>query len=243
MVWKARPVISSNTDSNPTKITLDFPQEILARCRRLIPILLKAKSMDKYKESYLRDDKLYIDGKTYTVDTLEHLPDSLDAKSIATKSYENLTMFWGQNSPLSNHHPTEILIDGTLYNCVEQYYTHSMAVHAGDFHRADTIMSTTDPVIQKHTVKGMKTSADWNDISVEIMRTAITAKFTQNADLKYFLLQTGTTDLVEASPHDNFWGAGLSMDSPDIVDKSKWKGKNMLGKLLTTLRNSMRENS
>ena len=116
-----------------------------------------------------------------------------------------------------------------------------MASQSGDHTRTKSIMQQSDPVMQKRCVKGMPVHPDWNqNMSITVMSEGIRAKFTQNRRLMDYLLQTGTTELVEAAPYDSFWGVGLPMNSPDILDKSKWKGKNMLGTLLTKLRDSLK---
>ena len=40
--------------------------------------------------------------------------------------------------------------------------------------------------------------------------------------------------LVEASPYDNIWGIGISVK--DAFEGKEWQGNNLLGKLLTKLR-------
>jgi ribA/ribD-fused uncharacterized protein len=238
LVWKARPGYQPHTGTRPThfRITQDYPQEILARRRRLIPILNKAKQTSGYEASFLRDDKLTVNNVTYTVDTIRYLPEALDPRNIATKQEGNITAFWSQNSPLSNHHPSRFIIDGVRYNSVEQRYMQSMALHAKDLHRAHKVMSAEDPVMQKRVMQGLTKSESWKKAAIPAMKAALTAKFTQNPDLADFLLRTGESELVEAAPTDNFWGAGISMDSPQIYDKTNWKGKNMLGQMLVEVR-------
>jgi ribA/ribD-fused uncharacterized protein len=66
---------------------------------------------------------------------------------------------------------------------------------------------------------------DWEDVKVDIMRKALEAKFTQIPELTKLLKDTGSRELIEASPKDSYWGYGR--------DK---KGQNMLGKLLMEIR-------
>ncbi|WP_374729478.1 NADAR domain-containing protein [Caballeronia calidae] len=54
------------------------------------------------------------------------------------------------------------------------------------------------------------------------------------------LLATAPTELVEASPHDVIWGAGLGEHHPDITDKSKWRGQNLLGQALMKVRDTLK---
>lgn len=55
------------------------------------------------------------------------------------------------------------------------------------------------------------------------------------------LLETGDQILVECNPKDSIWGIGLSVDNPDALDESKWKGQNLLGKILMQIREELRQ--
>jgi ribA/ribD-fused uncharacterized protein len=66
---------------------------------------------------------------------------------------------------------------------------------------------------------------DWESVKLNIMETAIRAKFTQHANLRDLLIKTGDDILVEDNPHDYFWGCG--------ADGS---GQNNQGKLLMKVR-------
>jgi ribA/ribD-fused uncharacterized protein len=66
------------------------------------------------------------------------------------------------------------------------------------------------------------------------------AKFSQNEDLKQVLLNTGDTILAESNPYDKIWAIGIYENNRDAVSPSKWKGINLLGKILTDLRGKFR---
>ena len=144
-------------------------------------------------------------------------------------------------SPLSNHYPCCFTLDEIAYNCNEQYFMHQKAKYAGDHQTAMEILATSDPVAQLNIAKRVviKNKLEWYSISQKVMTYGLRAKFEQNPDIYDFLKSTGTTELVEASQYDTFWGIGLSIRSPQISNKSMWKGKNTLGKLITEIRDTM----
>lgn len=80
----------------------------------------------------------------------------------------------------------------------------------------------------------------WESCCQEIAERGIMEKFSQNEDLKQQLLSTYPKTLVEASPHDKIWGIGLSQDDPNAWNKLTWRGKNLLGEILTTVRDRLR---
>ena len=218
------------------RISQDFPLEIAARRRRFIPVLKLAKTIPEYKNTYLRDDKLTVNGVTFTTETMHLLPPALDPRFIATQKKESYIAFWGINSPLSNHHPAKFWVNNTVYNCVEQRYMHSMAIHAGDRVKAHQIMMSDDPVVQKRTTRGIPLTNEWKKQRNTVMAEALRAKFKQIPDLRDFLLNTKDQELVEASPTDAYWGCGLGMNSPLLPFKENWTGHNMLGTLLCDIR-------
>ena len=70
--------------------------------------------------------------------------------------------------------------------------------------------------------------ADWERVKVDVMRTALRAKFTQHAAARELLLSTGRARLVENSPNDYVWGNGRD-----------GSGSNLLGVILAELRDEL----
>lgn len=73
-----------------------------------------------------------------------------------------------------------------------------------------------------------KLRRDWEPAKVEVMRKAVLAKFTQHEELRSLLLSTGETKLMEHTENDDYWGDGDG------------RGKNMLGRILMQVRESLR---
>ena len=64
-------------------------------------------------------------------------------------------------------------------------------------------------------------------------------KFGQNDELKTYLLNTGNSIIVEASPVDRIWGIGLKGIDPRAQNMEKWTGLNLLGFALMEVRDKL----
>ena len=80
----------------------------------------------------------------------------------------------------------------------------------------------------------------WDKFKYAIVLNGNWCKFSQNRDLREFLLSTGDGVLVEASPYDNIWGIRLAASSPEAQDPMKWRGQNLLGFALMEVRDELR---
>ena len=81
-------------------------------------------------------------------------------------------------------------------------------------------------------------SEKWDAVSSRYMTKAVTIRFMQDKKFAKMLTDKkyeGKT-FVEASPYDKILGIGMDENNPDIEDKTKWQGRNKLGKCLTALR-------
>ena len=79
----------------------------------------------------------------------------------------------------------------------------------------------------------------WNQHKRSYVAKGNYEKFTQNPELKQILLNTGSTIMVEANPFDKVWACGLKEYDPNATSPSKWKGQNLLAKILTNLREKL----
>lgn len=70
---------------------------------------------------------------------------------------------------------------------------------------------------------------DWESIKDDVMRRAVLKKFQTHEDIRNILLDTGDDDLVENAPSDYYWGCGKD-----------GTGKNMLGKILMEIRETLK---
>ena len=128
--------------------------------------------------------------------------------------------------------------DGQKFSNAEQYMMYHKAIVFNDTQKQAEILACSDPRQIKALGRHIKNfdSEFWDKISEDIVFQGCIFKFTQNKDLKQFLISTGNRLLVEASPYDNIWGIGLNeLDAIDIPIEM-WPGKNLLGKCLTRVR-------
>lgn len=130
----------------------------------------------------------------------------------------------------SNFSPHGVKIGGHYYPTTEHYYQ-AMKFTETDQNWAVNIKNARTPGEAKR-FGGDKThtlNPQWEQIKDDIMRVALKAKAEQHPDFREALLSTGNMILIENSPTDYYWGCGRDNT-----------GKNMLGKLLMELRESLR---
>lgn len=159
--------------------------------------------------------------------------------------------FWGHQVPedgtvtascLSQWYPASFEVDGVEYATAEQWM---MAAKARLFaHNAmlKDILSAPDPKTAKALGRKVQNfdEAVWKANCRRLVTEGNVAKFSQNKDLRKFLLGTGDKVIVEASPRDCIWGIGMGKDNPKALNPSTWHGQNLLGFALMDVRESLR---
>jgi len=154
---------------------------------------------------------------------------------------EAFTFFFTEASPFSQWHRCRFEEGGVAFTCAEQYMMHGKALLFGDRETAAAILAADHP--RTHKELGRKVTpfvpATWEAAREGIVLAGNRAKFTQNPALRALLLATAGTTLVEASPFDRIWGVGMGANNPLIHDRTKWRGKNLLGQILTRLRDEL----
>lgn len=158
-----------------------------------------------------------------------------------TNKQEQFTFFWKSQSPFSNWYLSDFTLDGITFNCNEQYMMYQKALLFNDQEIADKILKTKSPTRHKQLGRKVKNFDDkiWNKNCQNIVYTGLKAKFSQNDELLKKLKETDGTTLVEASPYDKIWGIGMKMTDKRAQNRSTWLGKNLLGELLTKVREDL----
>ena len=220
-------------------VSEDFPVEVRNRRQVLYPIFKAARKLPEVK-TMLSVDKLIINNESFTVDSLHRLPPCLKLQETSLVSQNDSVFFYSRSSPLSNFFPAPITVDGVQYSCSEQYYQAKKAEEHKDYETLDTIMMASDPADMYRAASKIKCSDRWKSGTCKIaMEKANMAKFTQNKHLADVLLSTDGKHIVEASPRDTFWGAGVNLRKITSTPRDQWPGQNELGQLLMKIRDNI----
>lgn len=143
----------------------------------------------------------------------------------------NIIYFYRQNDPygfFSNFSNHPFTLKGSVWPTSEHYFQ-AMKFEYTEFEEEIRQISSPGMAARRGRDRDLPLRKDWEQIKDNVMREALYAKFTQHADLKQRLLNTGTATLVEHTINDNYW-----------ADGGDGTGKNMLGILLMELREHLK---
>ena len=226
-VWGKRTLLKGTK----TWIKEDYPHDIEKRRQELWPYLRAAYYEDPANpggrvSAYMKLDKLVVNNQSFSSDMIDKLPHYIQHRALhppSTISTKDVTIFFHQQSPLSNFHPSDMNIDGQMYCCVEQYLSYQKALLFGSEDIANQIFDMNDPKEMKFKVKFLENfdASEWEVKSPDILLKALKAKFTQNSALKDELMSTNKTVIGEASPSDNLFGIGFSLHNSNAKNPTK----------------------
>jgi ribA/ribD-fused uncharacterized protein len=130
------------------------------------------------------------------------------------------------------------VVGKSTYPTAEHFMMAEKARLFGDEETARLALEAPHPGAAKEAgrqVKGFVESV-WQERRFGIVVEANQAKFSQNPELRDFLLATTARVLVEASPTDRIWGIGLAADDAHASNPHEWRGLNLLGFALMAAR-------
>ncbi|XP_039118666.1 riboflavin biosynthesis protein PYRR, chloroplastic isoform X3 [Dioscorea cayenensis subsp. rotundata] len=176
--------------------------------------------------------------------------DETSALDPTISPYETNIIFfyktWDEYGVFSNFSPHPVQMpdengDYIMWPSVEHYYqAHKFipadAPLAGEFVQQIKIAKSPEEAarlgrkLQRQHPEMVR--EDWDTVKIDVMYSALKCKFSTYSNLKSLLCSTAGCILVEASPHDLFWGGGR-----------EGEGLNYLGRLLMKLRSEIMENT
>ena len=145
-------------------------------------------------------------------------------------------------SCLSQWFPCSFEIEGITYSTAEHWMMACKARLFEDNEMLEQILDAPDPKAAKALGRKVRNfdGETWGQNNVRFVTEGNLAKFHQNPDLNSFLQSTGETIIVEAAGRDVIWGIGLGASNPKAQDPRTWRGRNLLGFVLTDVREQLR---
>ena len=218
----------------------EYTQEIEKERNKLRPILRRVKELDEYKhKSKMEGIILVIKGKNYTVNTLDQLPTELSRFHASSRTNEDNSIigFFGELSLFSNFHLCNFTLNNIPFHSSEQFIQYQKAKFCGDTDIPRKILNSETPLDCKLLSREIYNFdlRSWVPMIKETCEPSLTAKFLQNPNLLNILMSTSSQDIVECS-FDAVWGNGLSLRDSNCLSKEHWKGQNLLGELLMSVR-------
>ena len=128
----------------------------------------------------------------------------------------------------SNFAPYPITLKGKVWPTSEHYF--QAQKFAGTEHE-EAIRLTRSPMVAARMGRSRKRPlrSDWETVKDDLMREAVTAKFTQHSAQADLLLATGESRIIEHTTKDRYWGDG-----------SDGSGLNRLGEILMEVREKLK---
>ena len=156
---------------------------------------------------------------------------------------QSVVPFWGYKDTFSNHHPAVFTHAVTTYKSTEHFLFEQKALAMGNQEAAKEILNVEHA--GKAKALGEKIPWDvnnrgpWATFAYNALWLANSCKYEQNKEMRKQLFDSAPNVLVEASPRDKYWGAGIDRHHRSINDPSHYPGQNTFGLLLTKLRDKM----
>lgn len=200
---------------------------------------------DLYQESTVKEQKDFFDRWNKSSRKSKYAKPIYTVESVRID--DEFLFFWGQQrakdgiitkSCLSQWWPCDFEKDGVVYSSAEQWMMAEKARAFLDEEILKMILGTRDPKEAKEYGRQVSNFNEdvWSLKCFSIVKEGNFLKFSQNPGLRDYLLSTGDSVLVEASPYDPIWGIGMKQGDAGIEDPSNWKGKNLLGFALMEVR-------
>ena len=236
--WQAR----HNLRGTKFSLSEDLPTAMQQRRRIMLPYYLLARKRTHLGKYSLVQDYLLLNGKKYTLNDIDQLPSELQKKKLYQKHFTTTdgVAFYGKECFLSNFHMCRFEEGGKVFDSVEKYFQFKKALYFKDEPSAQAILEAKSPakaLALSYQIKDFDRES-WDMVAKQFMYNGCALKFTQNPLLAEQLKNMKGT-LVEANPNETLFSCGLSLTDAKLEDKSQWRGKNLLGDILSEIRDTL----
>ena len=169
---------------------------------------------------------LLVNNEKYEGRDLGELPPPLHPCNVKQVRIDRDTVaYQSEYAPFSNLFPVCITMGDLKFISLEQAYQYLKAKTMNKFLVATRIFLSRSQVEIKQMGDELGTSDAWE-----------AKKF---LDLQEMLINTGSSELVEATPN-RLWGCGATLSS-NMLRQHEWPGENKQGKTLMTVRDELRK--
>lgn len=159
--------------------------------------------------------------------------------------------FWGHRaaadgsvtqSCFSQWWPAAFKVNDLTYRTAEHWMMAGKAQLFGDHDILEKVLLASSPDQAKKLGRQVKKfdPATWDAHKFDLVVTGNYHKFSQHPALKTFLINTQDRVLVEASPMDRIWGIGMAAGNEHVENPLQWRGHNLLGYALMTVRDQLK---
>ena len=225
---------------NGIYVNEEFPMNIKKNRDTPRPILKLAKSLPEYQDKCkINQDRLIVNGITYTVHDLHQLPPELAPYKASQKTNETTIGFQGELSPWSNFHNSPFEVDGLMFNTAEHWIQYTKVQYFEDKTTVECILDCKTPLEAKrlgYSVQHFDPKL-WKEHGYDLCLPGIRAKYVENPMLMSMLKTTAPNLLVECSS-DKLWGTGVSMRESEPLNNNKWHTTGWLSDMLMDIRDS-----
>ena len=155
---------------------------------------------------------------------------------------ENVFVFMTEKSPLSNFNKKyPIQIDGTTYNCNEQFIQSQKAELFGDNRAKDRIMASDNPREMKDLGKRIRgyVDSEWKEATENVISECIRRKVYDHQEVQDYLMTTNDKIIGEGTSDPHF-GIGLHISDSRVLNYNEWQGHNLMGKALMEVRSEIK---
>lgn len=237
-IWKKRQMLLRANEGQQVRIQADLPKELKEGVRLLYTVRNAAIKFERFKSAKVFNYQLELNGEVFQPAQLENLPLEIRPSTLASPRSESCLAFFSKRSVLSNHHPSEFVINDQKYFTVEHYLAVKRAAFSNNQEMIRKAASAKDPRQAKYVLNVLKEDRadEWYAGIDNVLLEALRAKFEQNPHLRSFLRDTNDLLLGEAS-RDPRWGIGMTLENPEVLNSSLWYPEgNLLGRALMRVR-------
>ena len=223
-------------------VSKEFGEHTKNERKLLKPILRAANNIKEYKRRCrLEGDRIVIKGHHYSRENLSELPPEISRYKVTSKENPETVGFFGELNPLSNFHQCVFKVGDNWFHSAEQFIQLKKAEYFNDRQSALKILTAETAIECKQLAREIKNYdvEKWNDVAENESLEGILEKFSQNPSLNNILQKTQHKTIIESS-YDRKWGTGVPLHSPDVLNRECWIGDNQLGRILSIVRETLR---